>query len=679
MKKKITAIVQARIGSSRLRGKVLKKINGKETIILLLERLSRSKKIEDIVVAIPDTKENDILFNCLQKHKYKIFRGSEKNVLKRYYDCAKKFNISNILRITGDCPLVDPKLVDKVATVYDLNNYDYVSNIEDRTFPDGMDIEFFSFKTLSKIYYNVISQYDKEHVTKYVLRTNIFSKYNYKRKNENFSHLRITLDTKDDFLLIRKIFKNFKDNLFTLTEIINFYKKDRKIFLDNKNKSNIEEFKSLLTGQKFWQRAKQSIAGGNMLFSKRPDAFLPNSWPSYFRKAKGCTIEDLDGNKYYDFSIMGVGTNILGYANPEVDKAVSKRLLKGNMTTLNCKEEVELAEKLLEIHSWAGQVRFARSGGEANAIAIRLARSYSNKQKIAFCGYHGWHDWYLAANLKKKSNLNEHLLPGLKTGGVFKNLRDSIYPFRYNNFDELKNLIKDNPEIGIIKMEVIRNQKPKNNFLKKVRNLANQKNLILIFDECTTGFRQSMGGIHKIYGIKPDMMMLGKALGNGYAISAVLGEKRIMESIKDTFISSTFWTESLGPTAALKTLEIMERKKTWIYITQLGKYITLKWKKLAKKNKINIKTSGIPALCTFVFLSKNHQSYKTFITQEMLKKGYLATTTIYVSIAHNKKILKGYFNCLDRVFSIIAKCENGDDIYRYLHGPISETDFARLN
>ena len=679
MKKKITAIVQVRIGSSRLRAKALKKIKGKENIILLLERLSQTKKIDNIIVAIPDTNENDVLDNLLKKYNYNIFRGSEKNVLKRYYDCAKKFKILNILRITGDCPLVDPKLVDKLASKYQLGNYDYLSNIEDRSFPDGMDIEFFSFKTLHKANLNAISKYDKEHVTKYILRTNIFKKYNFKKIGENFSHLRITLDTKDDFLLIKKIFNNFNNNNFLIEDIIHFYKNNKKIFLDNKKKSDNREFKNLINGQKVWHRAKKVIAGGNMLFSKRPDVFLPNVWPGYFKKAKGCTVYDLDGKKYYDVSIMGVGTNILGYSNIEVDKAVSKRLFNGNMSTLNCTEEVMLAEKLLKIHPWADQARFARSGGEANAIAVRLARSYSNRQKIAFCGYHGWHDWYLATNLKKKSNLNEHLLPGLKTGGVFKNLKDSIYPFKYNDLNGLKDLIKRNPSIGIIKMEVIRNQIPKNNFLKNVRKLADQKKLVLIFDECTTGFRQSFGGIHKIYGVNPDMLMLGKALGNGYAISAVLGKKIIMDSIKNTFISSTFWTESLGPTAALKTLEIMKKNNTWEYITKLGKFIVSKWVVLAKKNKIKIKINGIPALCSFVFLSKNHQEYKTFITQEMLKKSFLATTTIYVSMAHNKKILRKYFNCLDKIFSIIAKCENGDDIYRYLETTKSETDFARLN
>ncbi len=679
MKKKITAIVQARIGSTRLRGKVLKKIKGKETIILLLDRLSKAKKISDIVVAIPNTKENDNLFKLLNKHKYTVFRGSEKNVLKRYYDCAKKHGIFNILRITGDCPLIDPKLIDKIGEIYNSKKFDYVSNIENRTFPDGMDIEFFSFKTLKKIRENAISSYDKEHVTKYVLRTNIFKKFNYELKNENYSNIRITLDTTNDFSLIKKIFDKFNDNHFTLKDILKYYERNKKIFIENKKYSEIREFENLSTGQKIWNIAKKYIAGGNMLFSKRPDVFLPDEWPSYFKRAKGCVIEDLDGNKYYDVSIMGIGTNILGYSNTQVDNAVTDRISKANMSTLNCTEEVQLAKRLVKMHPWADQVRFARSGGEANAIAVRLARAYSKNQKVAFCGYHGWHDWYLATNLKKKSNLNDHLLPGLKTGGVLNKLSESIFPFKYNDFDELKKLIKKHPDIGIIKMEVIRTQKPKKNFLKKVRKLADEKNLVLIFDECTTGFRESFGGIHKIYGVNPDMLMLGKAIGNGYAITAVLGKREIMRSIRDTFISSTFWTESIGPTAALKTLEIMEKKKTWIYITKLGIYIRSQWKKLAKKNRIKIKVTGIPALSSFVFLSKNHQAYKTFITQEMLKKGYLATTTIYVSVAHNKKILKNYFEHLDKLFSIISKCENNDDIYRYLNVQTSETDFARLN
>ena len=311
-----------------------------------------------------------------------------------------------------------------------------------------------------------------------------------------------------------------------------------------------------------------------MLFSKRPDTFLPDLWPSYF-KTKGCLVTDLDNKKYYDLSTMSVGTNSLGYSNSKVDSAVKKVINNGNISTLNCPEEVYLAKKLVKLHTWAKKVRFARTGGEANSIAIRLARASTKRKNIAFCGYHGWHDWYLAANIKSKKNLSNHLLKGLNIVGVPKELKNTIYSFKYNDFDYLSKLVKEK-NIGIIKMEVLRNELPKNNFLKKVRKLANKNGIILIFDECTTGFRETFGGIHKKFRVNPDLLILGKALGNGYAITAILGTEKIMKSINTTFIISTFWTERIGSVAALKTLEVMQKEKSWIKITAIGKksYLT---------------------------------------------------------------------------------------------------------
>ena len=310
------------------------------------------------------------------------------------------------------------------------------------------------------------------------------------------------------------------------------------------------------TGQKLWQRAKRVIPGGNMLLSKRAEMFLPEQWPAYFSKAHGCHVWDLDGREYIDMSFMGIGTNTLGYGHPEVDDAVRQTITAGNMSTFNCPEEVYLAERLIELHPWADMVRLARSGGEANAIAIRIARAASGRDKAAICGYHGWHDWYLAANLGDDQNLAGHLLPGLEPRGVPQNLRGSVLPFRYNNFEELEALVRDH-DIGVIKMEVSRNMGPEDNFLQKVRKLATDNNIVLIFDECTSGFRQTFGGLHKLYGVEPDIAIFGKALGNGYAITAVIGRRAVMEAAQSTFISSTFWTERIGPTAALKTLEVM--------------------------------------------------------------------------------------------------------------------------
>ena len=432
------------------------------------------------------------------------------------------------------------------------------------------------------------------------------------------------------------------------------------------------------TGQQLYKKAKKLIPGGTMLLSKRPEMFLPEQWPSYFRKAKGCKVWDLDGNKYIDMSIMGIGTNILGYGHPEVDDAVRNVIDLGNMSTLNCTEEVYLAEQLIELHPWADMVRFARSGGEANAIAIRIARAAAGKEKVAICGYHGWHDWYLAANLGDESSLDGHLLPGLEPKGVPRKLKGTVLPFAYNDFESLEKLVQDH-DIGIIKMEVSRSIAPKKGFLESIRKLATEHNIILIFDECTSGFRETFGGLHKKYGVEPDMMMLGKTLGNGYAITAVLGRREIMKAAEETFISSTFWTERIGPTAALKTLEVMDREHSWERITSTGKSIGQRWHALAEKYELPIEIGGLPALVNFNIPLDNWMKYKTFITQEMLKKGFLAANSVYVCTEHTNEIIDEYFEYLDPVIATVSECENGKNINELLEGPVCYTGFRRLN
>jgi len=431
-------------------------------------------------------------------------------------------------------------------------------------------------------------------------------------------------------------------------------------------------------GQELYKKAKNLIPGGTMLLSKRPEMFLPDQWPAYFSKAKGCKVWDLDGKEYIDVCIMGIGTNSLGYGNEEVDEAVMQTVKSGNMSTFSCPEEVYLAEKLVELHPWADMVRLARSGGEANAIAIRIARAASGKDKVAICGYHGWHDWYLSANLGDEQNLAGHLLPGLDPAGVPQALKGTVLPFNYNNFQELLDLV-NNHDIGVIKMEVVRNMGPEDNFLHKVRQLATERNIVLIFDECTSGFRQTFGGLHKMYGVEPDMAMFGKALGNGYAITAIIGRREVMEAAQKTFISSTFWTERIGPSAAVATLKVMERIKSWDTITETGNKIKIQWQQLAEKHDISITQWGLPALAGFSFNSPNNLAYKTFITQEMLGKGYLVGNSIYVCTEHTPEVLAGYYHELDNLFTYIREFEDGRDVMPLLKGPLCHGGFKRLN
>ncbi len=430
-------------------------------------------------------------------------------------------------------------------------------------------------------------------------------------------------------------------------------------------------------GISLWNKAKKLIPGGSQLLSKRSEMFLPNKWPSYYKKAKGVEIWDLNDNKLIDMSIMGVGACTLGYADNDVDKAVIEAINNGTMTTLNCPQEVELAELLIKIHPWAKSVRYARTGGETAAIAIRISRAYTKKDKVAFCGYHGWHDWYLSSNLSNNANLDGHLLTGLDPSGVPRCYLNTAIPFEYNHLEQLERIIKEH-DIGTIILEPMRHQKPKNNFLRQVREIANKNGILLIFDEISSGWRSIVGGVHLKFGVEPDIAIFAKAMSNGYPMGAVIGREEIMEAAQTSFISSTYWTESIGPTAALATIKKMQDKNVPTHLDKIGEKIGEGWKKLAEKHSLDIDILPPNPLVTFTLKYENAQEIKTFFTQEMLKRGYLASLTVYVSYCHTEKIIDNYLNNVDEVFGIIKKAIDQDKILNSLEGPVAHSGFQRL-
>lgn len=665
------------MGSTRLPNKVLLPIGGVPMLELLLARLSRAREIDKIVVATSEDIRNLPLVEHVRRIGYECVQGSENDVLDRFLKAGRATGAEVVVRVTGDCPLVDPQVVDEAVRRFRAEGVQYLSNVNPPTFPDGLDTEVFLLHALEQAARETQLPFDHEHVTPYLRNSGKFLQ-GALRNDEDCSGLRWTVDEASDLEVVRAVFAHFAPNIhFGWREVLALQRAQPQLFTANQQFIR-NEGASMGTGQKLWKRAKRVIPGGNMLLSKRAEMFLPEQWPAYFSRAKGCQVWDLDGKVYTDMSIMGIGTNILGYGHPEVDEAVHRTVDAGNMSTFNCPEEVYLAEKLVELHPWADMVRLARSGGEANAIAIRIARAASGRDKVAVCGYHGWHDWYLSANLGDDENLAGHLLPGLDPRGVPQNLRGTVFPFNYNNFAELEHLVNTH-DIGVIKMEVVRNKGPEDNFLQKVRKLATDRGIVLIFDECTSGFRQTFGGLHKMYDVEPDMAMFGKALGNGYAITATIGRREIMEAAQSTFISSTFWTERIGPAAALKTLEVMEKTRSWDTITQTGLAVRERWQQLADRHGLGIEHWGLPALTGYTFESPNALAYKTLITQEMLAKGFLASNCLYVCTEHTPAVVDAYFEVLDPVFKLIRECEDGRDVTALLKGPVCHGGFKRLN
>ncbi|OIO38084.1 MAG: aminotransferase class III [Candidatus Omnitrophica bacterium CG1_02_49_16] len=435
----------------------------------------------------------------------------------------------------------------------------------------------------------------------------------------------------------------------------------------------------LKKGPALWKKAITLIPGGNQLLSKRSEMFLPDHWPSYYEKAKGVNVWDLDGRKLVDMSLMGVGSCVLGYANADVNAAVKKAIDKGNMTTLNCREEVELAEKLIELHPWARMVRFARTGGEACAVAVRIARVASGKDKVLFCGYHGWADWYLASNLSDIKNLEGQLLPGLDPKGVPQGLKGTAIPFHYGNLFEFEAKVQEHgKDVGVIIMEVERNKQVDLKFLKAIRHKATMLGAVLIFDEITSGFRMRVGGMHMLHGIEPDMLILGKAMGNGFPISSVVGRREVMRAAQGTFISSTYWTERVGFVAALEVIRQFKKKNVSAHLKECGEYLRQGFERIIVENNLNAEVCGTTPLPAISLKDEKALLIKTFFTQEMLKKGYLASTSVYLSYAHKRLLLERYLSDAAKVFSLIKKNMDAGKLEKSLEGPVCHSGFKRL-
>lgn len=433
------------------------------------------------------------------------------------------------------------------------------------------------------------------------------------------------------------------------------------------------------TGQNLYQKARRMIPGGTQLLSKRPEMFLPEQWPSYYAKAKGVEVWDLDGRKYVDMAYMGIGACILGYADPDVDKAVHAAIDSGSMTTLNCPEEVELAELLCELHPWASMARYARCGGEALAVAVRVARASTGRDKIAFCGYHGWHDWYLAANLADDAALDGHLLSGLAPAGVPRGLLGTALPFRYNHLEELEEIVSENGnELAAIVMEPIRNVEPQPGFFESIRSIASRLGAVLIIDEVSAGWRLITGGAHLHYGIVPDMAVFAKAMSNGYPMAAIIGIADVMKAFQSTFISSTYWTERIGPAAALATIRKHRRLDVARHLIAIGTQIQSGWRAAATRAKLAITVSGMPPLSHFSFNYQDGQTIRTLFTQIMLGKGFLATNAFYAAHAHQPDHVRSYLEAVDEAFGEIAEALNQNDVAQRLKGPIAHTGFRRL-
>ncbi len=428
-----------------------------------------------------------------------------------------------------------------------------------------------------------------------------------------------------------------------------------------------------------YRKAQKLFPYGTQLFSRKPELGAFGYGPVYFEKMKGARFWDVDGNEFID-TLMGVGPVILGYGYERVDRAVKEQIDKGVLGSINHDLEIRVAEKLTEMVPCAEMVKFCKSGGEADAIAVRLARGYTGKEKVIFCGYHGWHDWYLSANLGDENSLDQHLLPGLSPKGVPASLTGTCLPFEYNNLEQLKALLNTHAgEVACITMEPTRFKQPEEGFLEGVRQLADQHDCLLIFDEVITGFRMARGGAQEYYGVRPDLATFAKAIANGYPLAAVAGRREVMESQADNFISSTYWSDCTALAASLATMKEIEEKPVIETVHRTGQKIIAGMKALAKAEDLDITLAGHGFDFTLTFnYGEQSAMIMTLYIQEMIARSIYVGSVFYPSFSHTEAQVKEILAAAGDTFAMIREAIAENKVEKLLKAPVRQAGFKRM-
>ncbi len=430
-----------------------------------------------------------------------------------------------------------------------------------------------------------------------------------------------------------------------------------------------------------YRRALELIPGGTQLVSRRPQRYAYGISPVYASRAQGARFWDVDGNEYIDW-VSGIGAIILGYCDPVVDAAVRDQLGKGTMYSINHELEIELAEELCRTIPCAEMVRYAKCGGEACGLAVRIARGATGRDKVLFCGYHGWHDWYLSANLNREANLNEHLFPGIEPIGVPHGLADTAFPFPYANTNALGQLLDDHRgQVAAVIMEPLRSELPPANYLQEVRQLCSDRDVVLIFDEVSCGFRTRLGGIQEYTDVIPDMAVFAKAISNGYPMAAVVGRRFVMEAANSMFISSTYWSDTIGLRAALTTIHELRRRNVPNYLACFGKNLKIELNTAAEDCGCPVQCVGLdvhPSLHFAVTDTEQKLQMTTLYIQEMAKRGCHGYASFYLNAAQGTAELEQTVVAAREVFTIIRQGLDQGRIEQLLECDMSKDVFRRL-
>lgn len=441
------------------------------------------------------------------------------------------------------------------------------------------------------------------------------------------------------------------------------------------------QYQGVQKSMEFYERACELIPGGTQLVSRRPTRFAYGVSPVYATKGKGARIWDVDGNEYIDW-VSGIGAIILGYCDAVVDEAVCEQISTGTVYSINHELEVELAEELVRRIPCAEMARYAKGGGEACMIAARIARGATGRDKILFCGYHGWHDWYLAANLSAEASLDHHLFPGIDPIGVPKCLEGTAIPFPYGDLDALGQALDDRRgQVAAVMMEPFRSEYPPEGYLEGVAKLAREHNVLLIFDEVSTGFRPTDSGSQPLVGVTPDMAVFAKSISNGYPMGAIVGRRDVMKAADPMFISSTYWSDTIGLRAALTTLREVRDRDVPRTVQDTGEELKRRINSVAAEVGIAVTCEGLnfhPHLTFAIEDADVKAKAGTLFVQEMAKRGCHGYTSFYLNAAQGEAEIEQTVDAARETFQIIGQGLDDGQLDSLLECELRTDSFRRL-
>jgi len=676
------AIVQARMGSTRLPGKCLADIQGQPMLWHVVNRVSRSRCVDKVVVATSSNPSDDAIVKFCEKNDISCFRGSEEDVLDRFYRTVQAYPAETVVRITADCPLIDPLVIDRVVARFQQGDCDYASNSLRYTYPDGLDTEVFSFRALERAWREARKPAEREHVTPF-LRTGEFRQVNVESDQPVApGTCRWTVDETADLEYVRRIFAAFNGNgCFGFKDILQLLKARPDLAASQgKAVSNEGYYRSLyqqakggaaprlrLQKSEAWlERSRKVIPTCAQTFSKAPTQYVQGAAPVFLERGQGCRVWDVDGNEYVDY-VQGLLPNILGYAQEEVNRAASAQLAQGHSFTLPHPLEVELAERLVRLIPCAEMVRFGKNGSDATSGAVRVARAFTGRDHVACCGYHGWQDWYIGSTTRN--------------AGVPEAVRALTHPFRYNDLSSLEKILHKHPnEFAAVIMEPTNFEAPAAGFLLGVKDLAHKHGALLIFDEICTGFHLGLGGAQKLYGVTPDLACFGKAMGNGFPISCVVGRANVMHVFDEIFFSFTFAGEVASMAAAMKVLDILEHTDALATMQANGRTLQDGFNALSKEAGLGeqIKSIAHPTWQLLKFRDAQGNDsplVRSLFQQESVKRGVLLLVTHNMTAAHDHAAIQQSLEAYAEVFKTLAGWLQDPTPERFLEGPMIQPVF----